>query len=120
MDYTFARKNVHGHLSDKSICHIWELGGDMFKTLDILNIPFLAHKQSYMTIILVLDLSQPKTLWLTIENFITNLKSIIEKNNYYITTSEMEINQEETDRFPLPLVIIGGKYDLFNEFGKFL
>lgn len=122
LEYTFGRKNIQGQLSEKNICHVWELGGDVFKTTDILSVPFQAHKFCPMTIVIFLDLTQPKMMWVTLESCVQNLKSVIEKQGISNRSSADRINeiQNKDGAFPLSMIIIGGKYELFNEFGKYL
>lgn len=63
LEYSFARKS--GRSLNKEICHVWELGGGtVFASL--LPTVFGANSQE-TTLIVMLDLSAPKTLWATME-----------------------------------------------------
>lgn len=117
LEYTYGRKNIQSNLTEKSICHVWELGGDMFKTPTIMSVPLKAHKSSQITVIVYVDLTQPKLLWSTLESCIQNLNSAIEKQE--ISSDNNEDSRNNFGIFPLPLIIIGGKYELFNELGEF-
>lgn len=117
LEYTYGRKNIQSNLTEKLICHIWELGGDMFKTPDIMSVPLKAHKSSQITVIIYLDLTQPKLLWSTLESCIQNLNSAIEKQGI-LSNNNDDMSRNKFGTFPLPLIIVGGKYELFNELGK--
>ena len=63
------------------MCHIWELGGGtLFPTL--LTAPLAAASQnlSNLTVILILDLSNPQQLWFTLETMIQNLHAALRKH----------------------------------------
>lgn len=92
-----------------------------------MEIPFRSGKDvTTASIVLVLDLSRPEDLWSTVEDSITHLRDIIQrlaKENY---SSLLEVaalrlgdscNDLPTlDVFPIPILIIGSKYDLYQNF----
>ncbi|XP_049780347.1 cytoplasmic dynein 2 light intermediate chain 1 [Schistocerca cancellata] len=126
LEYAYGRKS--GKSLVKDVCHIWELGGGTLFS-GLLQAP-LASCQSHglknLTVVLMLDLSLPKQLWLTLETLIQGLLSALRRQ----TGSHLQELQEEAwlrvgkdhqdkeylDPFPVQLVILGGKYDLFQEF----
>ncbi|XP_032071957.1 cytoplasmic dynein 2 light intermediate chain 1 [Thamnophis elegans] len=131
LEYTFGRR-AKGHNTPKDIAHFWELGGGI-SLLDLIPIPIMTVNIRTFAVVLVLDLSKPNELWPTMENLLQitrkHVDRIISKlgqNNSKITTEikrKMWSNvpkdhpdRELIDPFPIPLVIIGSKYDLFHEF----
>ncbi|XP_063774409.1 cytoplasmic dynein 2 light intermediate chain 1 isoform X2 [Pseudophryne corroboree] len=82
------------------------------------------------SVVLVLDLSKPSELWYTMENLLQATRKHVDK----IITDIGKLNSKATsqvigrsipkdhpdreliDPFPLPLLIIGSKYDIFQEF----
>lgn len=111
LEYTFARKT--GRSLVKDVCHIWELGGGTLFT------PLLSTAQSLtssasMTLVLVLDLSQLNQLWTTLETLLNVVKNTS-------SAKPPPVHDDHPDKamlnpFPVPLVIIGGKYDIFQDF----
>lgn len=92
-----------------------------------MEIPFRSGKDiSTTSILLVLDLSQPKDLWTTIESAITQLRDVIQslaKDNYsaIMEVAALRLGEKYNDLstldvFPIPILIIGSKYDLFQNF----
>ncbi|XP_009866846.1 PREDICTED: cytoplasmic dynein 2 light intermediate chain 1, partial [Apaloderma vittatum] len=91
----------------------------------------LSHRS--FAVVLVLDLSKPHELWTTAEkllqvtrNHVNKILTKVEKTNPEVAT---EIKQrmwnnlqrdhpdyELIDPFPIPMVIVGSKYDIFHEF----
>ncbi|KAB7493925.1 Cytoplasmic dynein 2 light intermediate chain 1 [Armadillidium nasatum] len=74
LEYTYARKS--GKSLTKDVCHIWELGGGaVFSSL--LPTPITHRTLASMTIILVLDLSKPETMWVHLEILLGKIKERI-------------------------------------------
>ncbi|XP_073195198.1 cytoplasmic dynein 2 light intermediate chain 1 isoform X2 [Lepidochelys kempii] len=131
LEYTFGRR-AKGHNRPKDIAHFWELGGGT-SLLDLIRIPITNDNIRTFAIILVLDLSKPNELWPTMDsllqvtrNHVDKIITKLGKTNPKVAT---EIKQrmwnnmpkdhpdhELIDPFPIPLVIIGSKYDIFHEF----
>ncbi|KAM4772162.1 cytoplasmic dynein 2 light intermediate chain 1 [Rhinophrynus dorsalis] len=131
LEYTFGRR-AKGHNTPKDIAHFWELGGGT-SLLDLIQIPITSDNVRTFSIVLVLDLSKPNELWPTMESLLQVTRNHVDKVIASIgKTSSKTANQikqgiwqsipkdhpdrELIDPFPLPLVIIGSKYDLFQEF----
>lgn len=145
MEYSFGRKS--GRSLSKDICHVWELAGgvvfvnllnvylgNFFYSLTIkinLNIfpskfnlknEYVSGRSKNSTLVLVIDLSSPETLWNVLETIIQTSHSILKKKEI---AGEFEPNRNKIDQnhedfeyispFPVPLIIVGGKYDLFEE-----
>ncbi|KAM5292636.1 cytoplasmic dynein 2 light intermediate chain 1 [Ctenodactylus gundi] len=131
LEYTYGRR-TKGHNMPKNIAHFWELGGGT-SLLDLISIPVTSDTLRTLSIILVLDLSKPNDLWPTMDNLLQATKSQVDtairtmgKTN---PTAASEMRQmkwanlpkdspdrELIDPFPIPLVIIGSKYDIFQDF----
>ncbi|XP_064014472.1 cytoplasmic dynein 2 light intermediate chain 1 isoform X2 [Pogoniulus pusillus] len=131
LEYTFGRK-ARRHNAPKDIAHFWELGGGT-SLLELIQIPVTSNNIKSLAVVLVLDLSKPNELWPTVEkllqvtrNHVNKILTKLEKTNPEVAT---EIKQrmwnnlqkdhpdyELIDPFPIPLLIIGSKYDIFHEF----
>nr|XP_025979064.1 cytoplasmic dynein 2 light intermediate chain 1 [Dromaius novaehollandiae] len=131
LEYTFGRR-VRRHNTPKDVAHFWELGGGT-SLVELIRIPITSSNIRAFAIVLVLDLSKPNELWTTMEsllqvtrNHVNKILTKLGKTNPEVAT---EIKQrmwnnlqkdhpdyELVDPFPLPLVIIGSKYDIFHEF----
>ncbi|XP_026700154.1 cytoplasmic dynein 2 light intermediate chain 1 isoform X2 [Athene cunicularia] len=129
LEYTFGRR-ARRHNTPKDVAHFWELGGGT-SLLDLIRIPITSNNIRSFAVVLVLDLSKPNELWTTMEkllqvtrNHVNKILSKLEKTNPEVAT---EIKQrmrnnlqrdhpdyELVDPFPIPLVIIGSKYDIFH------
>uniref|UniRef100_U3IR72 Cytoplasmic dynein 2 light intermediate chain 1 n=1 Tax=Anas platyrhynchos platyrhynchos TaxID=8840 RepID=U3IR72_ANAPP len=131
LEYTFGRR-ARSHNAPKDTAHFWELGGGT-SLQELIQIPITSNNIRSFAVVLVLDLSKPNELWTTMENLLQAIRhhvnkilAKLEKTNPEVAT---EIKQrmrnslqkdhpdyELVDPFPIPLVIIGSKYDIFHEF----
>ncbi|XP_075269005.1 cytoplasmic dynein 2 light intermediate chain 1 isoform X2 [Opisthocomus hoazin] len=129
LEYTFGRR-ARRHNTPKDIAHFWELGGGT-SLLELIRIPITSNNIRSLAVVLVLDLSKPNELWTTMEkllqvtrNHVNKILTKLQKTNPEVAT---EIKQrmrnnlqrdhpdyELVDPFPVPLVIIGSKYDIFH------
>lgn len=83
---------------DKTICHVWEYGGKLEMLHSVLiSVPI---KGKFYFCIMV-DLSKIKTIWNVLETCYQAMKE----------------NCSDSDYHP-ELVIIGGKYDIFKNYGN--
>ncbi|XP_075856825.1 cytoplasmic dynein 2 light intermediate chain 1 isoform X1 [Microcebus murinus] len=131
LEYTYGRR-AKGHNTPKDIAHFWELGGGT-SLLDLISIPITSDTLRTFSIVLVLDLSKPNDLWPTMENLLQATRSHVDKVMMKLgktnskAASEMRQkmwsnmqkdhpDRELIDPFPIPLVIIGSKYDIFQDF----
>ncbi|XP_053568259.1 cytoplasmic dynein 2 light intermediate chain 1 isoform X2 [Bombina bombina] len=131
LEYTFGRR-AKGHNTPKDVAHFWELGGGT-SLLELVKIPITIDNIRTFSIVLVLDLSKPNELWPTLENLLqvtrkhadqviatigkTNSKSANQlKQNIWRSLPKDHPDKELIDPFPLPLLIIGSKFDIFQEF----
>ncbi|XP_069686757.1 cytoplasmic dynein 2 light intermediate chain 1 [Periplaneta americana] len=133
LEYTFGRKA--GKSLVKDVCHIWELGGGtLFPTLLSAPLAAASNDLSNLTIVLMLDLAVPQQLWFTLETLVQSLHAALRKQANASSGREAgkfieglqerawqrvgkdSEDKEYMDPFPIPLVILGGKYDVFQDF----
>ncbi|XP_056291861.1 cytoplasmic dynein 2 light intermediate chain 1 isoform X3 [Pseudoliparis swirei] len=131
LEYTFGRR-ARGHSTPKDIAHLWELGGGTSLS-DLVQIPISAVSISSLSVILILDLSKPNALWGTMEKLLQAAQNQFEKVSSQAQQAQKAKHQtpvqpaarvfpkDYPDRelispFPVPLLIIGSKYDIFQEF----
>ncbi|GIX68262.1 cytoplasmic dynein 2 light intermediate chain 1 [Caerostris darwini] len=127
LEYLFGRRNK-GIESGKEICHIWELGGGTL-FMDLLEIPITIENLWNLSVVLVLDLSKAEELWYNMQTLLDTIRKLIDralesskdptaKNKLYeIARSRIPKDHEDLqsiEAFPVPLLIIGSKYDLFQ------
>lgn len=131
LEYTFGRR-AKGHNIAKDVGHIWELGGGAWLS-KLMDVPLTPSTLLHTSIVLVLDLSSPHELWFTMETLLAAAKVRVEEaineakatDPYIKDTLKRKAmeragadNQDKNmmDPFLVPLVIVGSKYDLFQEF----
>ncbi|KAM6956218.1 cytoplasmic dynein 2 light intermediate chain 1 [Aplochiton taeniatus] len=133
LEYTFGRR-ARGHNTPKDIAHLWELGGGTSLS-DLVQIPITPVNVRSLSIILVVDLSKPSCLWSTVECLLQATGAQVEKvcsqpqkpgepkasSKAHVKTALRVLPKDHPDRelispFPVPLLIIGSKYDIFQEF----
>lgn len=132
LEYTFGRR-ARGHNTPKDVAHLWELGGGISLS-DLVQIPITADNLSTLSVVLVLDLSKPNAMWETMErllgsarNHVDKVCSIPQKTGESRSSKQQSQNRvprilhkDYPDRelispFPVPLLIIGSKFDIFQE-----
>nr|XP_046258756.1 cytoplasmic dynein 2 light intermediate chain 1 isoform X1 [Scatophagus argus] len=135
LEYTFGRR-ARGHNTPKDIAHLWELGGGTSLS-DLVQIPITPVSIRSLSVILILDLSKPGALWGTMEKLLQAARAQLEKvsskaqqaqkakpgakHQMPVPSVARVLPKDYPDRelispFPVPLLIIGSKYDLFQEF----
>eukprot|EP00730_Choanoeca_flexa_P006649 TRINITY_DN12194_c0_g3_i5.p4 TRINITY_DN12194_c0_g3~~TRINITY_DN12194_c0_g3_i5.p4 ORF type:complete len:179 (+),score=9.59 TRINITY_DN12194_c0_g3_i5:3356-3892(+) len=72
LEYTFGRRS-RGHDNTKDVVHIWELGGGT-ALKELLETPITVSSIKSLSIVLVLDLSQPDTLWSTLDTLLSAVR----------------------------------------------
>ncbi|XP_040583699.1 cytoplasmic dynein 2 light intermediate chain 1 [Lepeophtheirus salmonis] len=131
LEYSFCRKSNQNLVKD--VCHIWELGGGTSYT-NLLSTPLSPKNLKNMKVIVMVDLSDPNRIWYTVETLLEKLNTLIKKSLNtelakkmgmdYASIKSLNTNEElkehpdrsKIDPLPIPLVIIGGKYDEFQNF----
>ncbi|KAI5752821.1 hypothetical protein M8J77_020713 [Diaphorina citri] len=122
LEYIYARKS--GKTVMKDICHLWELGSGTSR-LEVASLfsSFSLTAQSGFTLVLMLDLSRLNSLWTEAETFLAKFRAIFESNesvrekrgNFeHFRTADEHRDKGLIRTFPVPLILIGGKYDLFE------
>ncbi|KAM9316836.1 cytoplasmic dynein 2 light intermediate chain 1 [Gastrophryne carolinensis] len=131
LEYTFGRR-AKGHSTPKDIAHFWELGGGT-SLMDLIQIPITNENLRAFSIVLVLDLSKPDELWQTMEQLLQVTRKHVDKviadigksnskaanqilQNVWRSFPNNHPDRELINPFPLPLLIVGSKYDIFQEF----
>lgn len=135
LEYTFARR-ARGHNTPKDIAHLWELGGGTSLS-DLIQFPITVVSIRSLSVVLVLDLSKPNALWGTMEKLLHAAQTQVEKilsqaqqapkskpggKQQKVAHSAARVlpkdypDRELISPFPVPLLIIGSKYDLFQDF----
>lgn len=109
------------------MCNVWELGS-LSKLNNLIDIPIKSHGLDNLHVVIVLDLAQPDRLWIDLENALDGLKQSFLKSNVNelnrlkenITQliGEQHPDSETLEIFPVPVLIVGGSYDKFQDFGK--
>lgn len=101
----------------------------MSNSYSLINIPVKSHGLENFTAIIVLNLAHPDRLWADLEGAIKGLKQTI--SIYTNAENVANLQQKAVERigadhpdlstmdlFPFPVVIIGGCYDKFQDFGE--
>ncbi|EDO46938.1 predicted protein [Nematostella vectensis] len=131
LDYTFGRK-AKGHNIAKDVGHIWELGGGTFLS-KLIDIPINVDSVRGLSIIIFLDLSLPNELWHTMETLLNQVKKRVHKvmdelaaknpsavqklrNDAWEKFGTDHPDKSFVEPFPIPLAIVGGKYDIYQDF----
>lgn len=100
---------------------MWELG-TLMNSNNLAEIPMKSHGLKNFIAVIVLDLSQPDRLWTDLEFALNELKTSYKKckiddDMYEMSSKRVGIEHTDIrtlDLFPFPVVLIGGKYDLFE------
>ncbi|VVC34099.1 Hypothetical protein CINCED_3A001829 [Cinara cedri] len=116
LEYSFARRS--GKSLTKDVCHVWELGGGLvFK--DLLSVIIEKTRSRRLSVVLVLDLSKPDVLWNTMEILLEELKTrlgnVFDGHDQQIDVKHIE-DRKLMSPLPVPLVIVGSKYDVYQNF----
>ncbi|XP_056344889.1 cytoplasmic dynein 2 light intermediate chain 1 isoform X3 [Oenanthe melanoleuca] len=129
LEYTFGRRARRPN-TPKDVAHFWELGGGT-SLVELIRIPITSHNIRSFAVVLVLDLSKPNELWTTMEsllqvtrNHVKRVLTKLERTNPEVAAEIKEgiwndLRRDHpdyalVDPFPIPLLIIGSKYDIFN------
>lgn len=133
LEYTFGRR-AKAQNTPKDIVHLWELGGGTSLS-ELIQIPITPHSIRTLSVVLVLDLSKPNSLWVTMEKLLHSAQMQVEqvfassKKSGESRSSHQQrqrrvlhiLHKDHPDRelispFPLPLLLIGSKFDIFQDF----
>ncbi|KAL4237941.1 Cytoplasmic dynein 2 light intermediate chain 1 [Mactra antiquata] len=131
LEYTYGRR-AKGHNMAKDIGHLWELGGGTWLS-KLMDIPLNTDNLLQTGVMIVVDLSNPCEIWFTLETLLAASRARIEtviadirhtdssiretiKTRMWERLGEDLPDKAMIDPFPVPLFIVGSKYDLFQEF----
>lgn len=126
LEYIYARR-TRGN--NKDVCHIWELGGDT-KLAQLLAVPLAKENIESASVVLTLDLTRPNEMWVAMESLLENasrctdvaIKALDQKSQAAIKSrmaarcSEYKDDAKMCAHFPIPLSIVGTRYDEFQNF----
>ncbi|XP_058454771.1 cytoplasmic dynein 2 light intermediate chain 1 [Malaya genurostris] len=124
LEYSFGRRTAAGQGAQKNICNVWELGS-LVNSNQLIEVPVRSNGLLTFSAVIVLDLFQPDRLWTDLECALNGLKQAINKNcpsSDLVTMLDLmkqKIGPDHKDIstleiVPFPVVIVGGKYDLFQ------
>lgn len=126
LEYSYARRsNSAGQSNQNLVGNIWELGS-LANSSQLIDVPIKSHGLQDFSVVIMLNLAEPGELLTDFNSALQGLKQSI-SNNY----SDSEIRQlkekiierglfkdhpdiKSLDIMPCETVIIGGKYDLFE------
>lgn len=131
LEYTYGRKSRSNDLG-KDIVHLWELGGGT-TSVDLMETVISATNIEAFKCVIVVDLSRPKELWLTLETLLNSVKARVDKivasekakdgsllprlkKNMWALLGESHTDKSMIDPILVPVVIVGMKYDVFKDF----
>ncbi|KAK3584581.1 hypothetical protein CHS0354_040283 [Potamilus streckersoni] len=131
LEYTYGRRSK-GHNIAKDVGHIWELGGGTWLA-KLMDVPLNPDTVLHTALIIVVDLSKPNEMWFTLETLLNTAKSRIEtiisemkpdnptirevfRSKAWERVGPDHPDKSMIDPFLIPLVIIGSKYDVFQDF----
>ncbi|XP_019640508.1 PREDICTED: cytoplasmic dynein 2 light intermediate chain 1-like [Branchiostoma belcheri] len=127
LEFTFGRR-ARNNLA-KDVVNIWELGGGTFLSR-LVDTAINVNSVRQLGIMLVLDLSRPEDLWVTMETLLKQARAAADRSISELDKLQPGVKQalrkkawekydehpdkDMVDPFPIPLVIVGGKYDVFQ------
>uniref|UniRef100_A0AAF5PS98 Cytoplasmic dynein 2 light intermediate chain 1 n=1 Tax=Wuchereria bancrofti TaxID=6293 RepID=A0AAF5PS98_WUCBA len=114
LEYTYGRRN-RGKVKD--VGHIWELGGGT-NLYNLLQIPLSSNYIHQCSLIIVIDLTAPFDMWNTFYTLLDNARIIIdnEMQQSVKKSSDSYKDIEYIDPLPIPLILLGARYDKFQDF----
>jgi dynein light intermediate chain 2 len=128
LDYNFARKTANGV---KSVGHIWEVGGDLVVTPQLMEIGVSANTFLSSTIVITCDLSKPFNVLSSLLRNITAVRELTAKRSKELQSTNVNALNAQRDKqlacysedhpdstrtklCEVPLIIVGTKFDTFK------
>ncbi|XP_054743605.1 cytoplasmic dynein 2 light intermediate chain 1 [Anastrepha obliqua] len=123
LEYSYGRRTSG---TQKQVLNVWELGA-LDNAEQLISVPLQTHGLEHFSAIIMLDLSQPNLVWPDLERIYRALHATsnkllkAEEEQAYRERMAERIKRdhnelESFDLMPFPLIIVGGKYDLFKDF----
>jgi len=126
MEYSFVKRTTNNR---KEVVHFYELGGGK-ELAELVSVPLTKETYKNIVYIISVDLSEPSTLmesleyWLrkvreAADNFFKSIGASSARSDNYIKTSntlEQHDDRGKVQPIGIPTIIIGTKYDQFEEF----
>lgn len=129
LDYKFARY-AKENSATKMLAHIYDISGDADGGVGdgkLLAVPISAKTVATLVVALTVDLSQPQTVFPSLESWIKEIKERVlaamrdlpqgraeAMQSARAATFEKHPDRASIDPFPVPLFIFGTKWDLFG------
>ncbi|KHN81551.1 Cytoplasmic dynein 2 light intermediate chain 1 [Toxocara canis] len=126
LEYTYGRR-TRGMIKD--VAHIWELGGGT-SLLNLMDIPLTSKNIEVTSLVIVIDLTKPEEMWNTFYGVLDAARARVESvmnelndrapNAYdrLIRNNKRRFGERKDasliKQFPIPLAIVGAKYDEFQ------
>lgn len=128
LEYSFGRRNAGPQGIQKQICNVWELGS-LSNSASLMSVPVKSHGFDNFAAVVTLNLQYPDGLWGDLEAVLNGLKQTIapyansEAYAKWHKAAEKRVGTDHPDLktldlFPFPIVIVGGYYDKFQDFGE--
>ncbi|XP_004519440.2 cytoplasmic dynein 2 light intermediate chain 1 [Ceratitis capitata] len=123
LEYSYGRRTSG---TQKQVLNVWELGA-LDNAEQLISVPLQTHGLENFAAIIMLDLSQPKRVWPELERIYQALRAAsnkllsVEEEQTYRERMADRLKKDHNDLeslelMPFPVVIVGGKYDLFKDF----
>ncbi|XP_017006267.2 cytoplasmic dynein 2 light intermediate chain 1 [Drosophila takahashii] len=128
LEYSFGRRIGSG--KSPQVMNVWELGS-LDNAEQLLEVPIKTHGLQQLAVFIMLDLSQPQRFWTDLECAYKGLRDTAQQMMQNLTPDLREILEQRTmervgqhnkeelgdlEALPFPVVIVGGKYDIFSGF----
>lgn len=131
LDYTYAHVGRANKMV-KDIGHYWELGGGIWLS-QLMEIAIKPETIDSLTLVIMVDLSVPSEIWITIKTLLASAQNCISsvvrqmrqqnpkileelKKSTWERIGKDHEDRDTVEPFLVPLIIIGGKYDKFQNF----
>lgn len=124
LNFSLLVRFLFSSVQIKNIVHVWEVG---HLTSSLVSAAMtgssLTHSPHHLTILMMLDLSQPEILWCSFEEALSVIRNamkmsyddkMIQELKHRRATERNRALEKEVDPFPIKLCIVGGKYDKFK------
>eukprot|EP00116_Pleurobrachia_bachei_P005124 sb/3465386/ len=131
LEYTFGRRSRNDSMS-KDVAHVYELGGGVALS-NLIEIPVTKECVQTLNFVIVVDLSKPETIWTTLESLLAAIRQRVKKVIHELKVESPSAannlvaeclarydadhpDKDSLDIIPVPITIIGSKYDVFQNF----